>query len=974
MNRGKYTDAAKVLESTMDKARLAYEINPKDTTLAISLGYLGLYHELSTNYEEAEKLYKEAIEIRKKVFGELHPEYRNAVGNLGILYVELGRYLEAEPLFILSRDLCKRQFGENNAKCFSSMNNLAELYRNLNRYEEAQALYLKNLEITMQSGLDSLDIANAQNNLAIFYFEMALNPEAEFFFKKSLEIRRRHLGENHRLYASSLSNLAALYGRLGRYNEALALREEGMRILKERLGENHLSYASSLNNLAKLLQKMGRVKEVEELLQEGLKVRIENFGKNNPIVANSLINLGHHYKENGRYQDAEIVYQRAVEIAVEKLGRKHSYYTVAISSLASVYQFLNQYEKAEPLYEQAIENHKNQFGDKHPFYTKSITELALMYHKSGRHTEAASLFLKALENKRHAINENFPSMSQKEKIQFWRTMEEWFDTFNSFVIATRNDDGISYLTGHMFDNQLALKSSLLNGDKKVLKSVRNTEDSALISLYDNWTAKRSFLSRVYTLSLKEMERKKIDLERLKQEINELEKELAKRSTIIAKDINDQNITWQDIQKALKPKEAAIELVRFKGTGDSNVDTVYYAALIVTPEVKFPELVLLKNGVELETELLENYRNSIMGFQKDTLSFINYWKPIGESVRGIEKVYFSANGVFNLINLNTIYNPETNNYLIDEINFQLLTSTKDILEYTEDGKLRNDQLDAHLFGNPTYNIDNSQYKTLSTEQSDQEQTRGIENFKAGLPTTFKSLPYTEREIKLIEKILSQNDLSTYLYIGTDASEEHIKELKDPTILHIATHGFFAIDSIGKASAPTFEVPSLLSTGLILSGITNYYESELRPMGEDGMLTSFECTTLDLDRTELVVLSACDSGLGELGNSEGVYGLQKGFKVAGAKSILMSLWQVSDLTTQELMTTFYEEWLKSGDKLEAFRYAQQKLRKKYPDPYYWGGFVMVGNNTKLDTSKNWIWVLSFVTVLIVLLIAIKKVKRN
>lgn len=206
-----------------------------------------------------------------------------------------------------------------------------------------------------------------------------------------------------------------------------------------------------------------------------------------------------------------------------------------------------------------------------------------------------------------------------------------------------------------------------------------------------------------------------------------------------------------------------------------------------------------------------------------------------------------------------------------------------------------------------------------------------------------LPGTEKEVQQIQSLLKTNKWREITLLNADAKEESLKKMLKPNVLHIATHGFFQSDVDGKIS---YDSNPLYRSGILLSGAaeTLQKKSDLRgnaQLGkEDGILTAFEALNLNIDNTDLVVLSACETGLGEIRNGEGVFGLQRAFKLAGARTILMSLWRVNDSTTQELMVIFYENWLKGMSKRAAFNKAQAQLKVKYPHPYYWGAFVLIG----------------------------------
>ena len=284
---------------------------------------------------------------------------------------------------------------------------------------------------------------------------------------------------------------------------------------------------------------------------------------------------------------------------------------------------------------------------------------------------------------------------------------------------------------------------------------------------------------------------------------------------------------------------------------------------------------------------------------------------------------------------TLKNPETKKYLIEETNISLLTNTQDLLQTSVASTSKN----AEIFSYPDYDFIPTTREIASAEPLSRY---GFSHLV--------ELPGTKTEADSISKILKEKNWKVNEHLQKEATEDAIKKINNPQILHIATHGFFlkdvdenASDVIGLQSQIVKENP-LLRSGLMLAGAAAVArDSMVDNTKEDGILTAYEAAGLNLSNTDLVVLSACETGLGEISNGQGVYGLQRAFMVAGAKSVIMSLWVVDDFATQELMKNFYREWLKdpsSDNKQRAFRLAQLKLKEKFPQPYYWGAFIMVG----------------------------------
>jgi len=449
---------------------------------------------------------------------------------------------------------------------------------------------------------------------------------------------------------------------------------------------------------------------------------------------------------------------------------------------------------------------------------------------------------------------------------------------------------------------------VLNSTTKMKHLLLTSGDTALIAKFRTWEHLKEEIASQYNLPV--TSRYKIDSLVLLAE--HYESILTKSSATFRKGFVNQPVTWQDIQRKLKPGEAAVELIRF-------FDGLIYAALIVTPQTKqHPEIALIKSTKtrHLEKEFRSYHKNSIRLSFTDTLSYNQFWKPVYDTLKKysgkVKKVYLSPDGVFNEINLNTLQNPVSKKYVLDETEIHLITNTRELLNSSE--RKFKGKGSAVLIGRPDYG------EASVTDESNR--------------VSFTDLKGTETEVREIASLLTSRSWKTTLLSGKDASEENVKRLVNPHIVHIATHGFFVPPDNNRNNQTYLE--AMLQSGIILANANNP-----KPGEEDGILTAYEAMNLNLELTSLVVLSACETGLGTIEAGEGVYGLQRTLKVAGAQSIVMSLWKVDDTATQELMRLLYQNWLRGKPMRTAFRLAQQTLRDKYPEPYYWGAFVMMGD---------------------------------
>ncbi|MCC5946712.1 MAG: CHAT domain-containing protein, partial [Bernardetiaceae bacterium] len=346
--------------------------------------------------------------------------------------------------------------------------------------------------------------------------------------------------------------------------------------------------------------------------------------------------------------------------------------------------------------------------------------------------------------------------------------------------------------------------------------------------------------------------------------------------------------------------------------------------------------------------LNYYKRAIEFRVEDQSSYNQYWKPIQNKLevlrkQGFDKIYFSPDGVYHQISLNSLRNPETNEFLLETQNIQVIGTSRDLIE------LGNNETDlsqnfenykAYLLGYPTYNLEEEGREAIEDEDRSFTNLQRIIGRQIGTVTL---LPGTKTEIETIQGYFKQKNIKTQVLLETDANEENFKKIKSPTILHVATHGFF-VPKIKKSEILTMQDAinrNLLENPFMRSGLLLAGCETPNPDGEDGVLTAAEAMNLSLENTELVILSACETGLGDIQNGEGVFGLQRAFQQAGAKTVLMSLWKVSDEATQLLMSEFYKNLLAGKSKHVAFKAAQITLKQKFQNPYFWGAFVMVGD---------------------------------
>ncbi len=939
-------------------------------TMLETMFYLNYY---KGNYKKALEYCEKERNIRRTIQGEWHPDYAEALNNLAALYYFMGEYMKAKPLFKEAMDIRKATFGERYPDYAQSVNNLALLYHYMGEYTASEQLFIVAGNIWKETlGEKHPTYGLLLNNLALLHKETDDYSKAEPMLLEALKIRKETVGENSPDYAQSLNGLAALYDDMGNYIKAEALYMQSKDIYKNVLGEKHPDYANSLNNLSLLYQKMGMYAKAESLNIEAIRLKEESLGKKHPSYAQSIHNLAMLYYKIGNsvlspaerieaFAKAEPLYIEAIQIDKEFLGEKHQSYAVDLNNLASLYKDMGYYSKAEPLFIEAKNIWKNSLGEKHHLYASSLSNLAGLYylmslsapdpdHAAAINSKAAPLYLEAIDICYSNIWQNFSFMSEKEKERYFHTMAGTFEGFYSFSLKYKNaDPGI---TKTVFDCVAKNKGLLLKSSTAMRMAILSSKDTALIYQYEKWIALEKEIASLYSTEVSKREK---DPETLKQEADMIEKNMVRGSQIFSDMEKLQNLTWEKVKKGLAPGEAAIEFFHFNES-ETTKKSPTYCALIVKYDSKYPEMIKLFDEDELSGLLGDfggndiSYVNGLYGTNQEINDKLYklIWAPLEKYLNEIKTIYYSPDGLLHKVSFAALSNGK-NTYLCDNYDMRQLGTTGKIVSDGDDkpstDRIGMDEkyLCVGLFGGIEYSTsaDSAEAKVWSY------------------------LPGTKAEIDNIDQAFQREKIKIQFYTGDSATESNFKSIAgECDIIHLSTHGFFFPDpeEVLKEESQRIEITAdlqfrgtsykdigfglwnfvknknpLMRSGLVLAGANRIW-SNSTPIGEDGVLTALEVTQVDLRRTNLVVLSACETGLGDIKGSEGVYGLQRAFKMAGVKYIIMSLWQVPDKETVEFMEMFYKKLLKSKDVRSAFNDTQKEMRGKY-DPYFWGAFVLV-----------------------------------
>ncbi|MEO9966884.1 MAG: CHAT domain-containing tetratricopeptide repeat protein [Reichenbachiella sp.] len=931
-----YDQASAILDVALEASRRKYD--NEDVEYAIELDKIANLQFKIGKYSEAEENINEALRILEKADKTLAGGYyAQSLITQATLFAIKGEYDEAEDNISKSEKLQKEGIRTVETSGIAIEDELAEVYVDIGRYRDAEKLINSDLsKKERRYGANSRHLSDPlilQARLKMILGDYTL---AETIAQRAYDITLDIFGPESSKITPGLVTLAKINTTIGDYEVAETQLERVIEIREKQFGRNHIDVARAVSDLALVrFYSSAPTVEVEDLFLRAESIIGKKLGGSNPHYAEVLKNLAIVYVAEGRYDEAFVYLEDAANIWDRRIGRRNNINAATINILrGDIYYSQKQYSEAEKYYDSAKKLYEDFFSKSHPEYVKVLSKMSKTYFMQGDIKKSQESIEEVLGNYAVFIKDYFPSLSEREKAKFWNTIKQDYEFYNTIVINYNRKN--SDLVGTLYNNALLTKALLLSSSIKIRQRILSSGNEELIATYREWEAKKETLTQVLSMSSDQLAQAGIDGNVLQAEVENLEKQLSQQSEDFSSGFESKVVTWQDVQQSLNPDEVALEMVRFRVFDHRfSKDSIMYAVMYVKNEKKStPGLILLKNGADMESKFLMRYRNSIKFRIEDQKSYDNFWRPIQDVIGNPGRIYVSADGVYNQLNLEAI-KLEDGSYVLDRSNIILVSNTKDLYFDKLTPNVVQDANTAIMFGNPTYYV-----------SSKPGNWTGRATTRSGNPDVIGQLPGTEKEVTELKDLLRRDGWVTTDHKEVEATEQAIKAMNNPKIFHIATHGFFQPDAdlsaedIAMNENLAAQNP-LLKTGLLMSGAGDILNETTSNFNlDDGILTAYEAMNLNLDQTDLVVLSACETGLGEIQAGEGVFGLQRAFLVAGARTIIMSLFKVSDEATQKLMVKFYSKWLETGDKRASFIQAKQEIRDEYKDPIFWGPFIMIG----------------------------------
>lgn len=937
---------------------------------------------LAQSYAAAGRLDEALVQAQRNlataraIFGNEHRDVAISLDQVASILRKQGHYAEAERYYQQALQMLSNHQAELPLDVAAALQNLAGLYRGMGRYHDAEKYYLEALRICAGVGPEHDHYRYAASagddisaNLAMLYREQGRYAEAEPLLKAALE-RSEKAAQGDWLskemnismdqlqldQALQMMNLAGLYMPMQRYAEAESLMVAAVALQRRILGDNDPRVAQGIHNLASLYVETERPQLAEPLLQEAIKTAMQVYGPQHPELATYLDTLATLYRKAGVYQRALPFSRQAVTIVEATLGPAHRKTAILRNNLAVLYLQMENFAEAEKLLRKTLADSEANLGLQHPELSANLTNLASALLGQGRDDrEVHQLYGRALAIEERTRDDLFQLFSEEQKLNYLqeRMLLVQFYLLHARLLAESEPTTVR----EAFEVWLRWKGIVLESQGRYLEALTKTDNPAVQATFDELASVRQELARLRIMqpAIAAAAQHRQDITALEGRKTELEAELSRTSAAYGLATAAGKVDVQSLARLL-PKGAAyidIALVRDWDFSPLTFKGYRYLAFLSRPERGKIELLDLGPAAELEP-IIAAYRAEIkmkssgdeqhdsqrLGTLAETL-YRRVMGPLLPYLQGVSQLVVSPDGALNLVPFEVFAGPDQR-YLVEQYAIHYLPSGRDLVRLANTPRHFGDAL---ILADPDYDLQ------LGPKLPRQEMVASLQGVR------FDPLPDTRVEADAIVALLRQKKGGKVRrLVGADASEQALFGKVQPGLLHLATHGFFLQgegDGAGSGanrgiklvltgrteatgSAPPLDNP-MLRSGIVLAGVNRSLEQG----GDAGLVTAEKILGMRLLGTDLVTLSACETGVGDVRAGEGVFGLKRAFILAGARTVVLSLWSVPSQETTELMTEFYRQMATGVAKAEALRQAQLAMLHKYSHPFYWGAFQLVGS---------------------------------
>lgn len=961
-------------------------------------------------FDESEKHYRRVVELLEKTTGKNHPAYATALNELGTLLDWRNKFRDATAMLKTALEIRRATLGKHAFDYGRTLNNLGNNSRNLGNFRIAEAYYLEAIEVFGEQSQDPRNyVARCKNNLATCLKAQGRYREAEAILLDVLTAFRKAYGDKHPDNARILLNLGELYSTLGEFDKGEEHLRQAADLIKATLGIDHFLYGMVADSLAWLFKEEGNYMEAEKSALTALQIWRSLYGESSSQSANTLNSLGNIYRDQKIFDKAEEYLRQSLEVTGTVQGKTDPFYATILQNIALVnddqgkfdaaethyLNALNIYKdtgndltfgcalttsnfgllrfhqgraaEAEQLYKQATETFNKTSGPQHPRAARTMRNLGDLKRAAKLPVDAESFYRTALDRQMKLVDAAALGQSERQQLAMASRFREYIDNYLSF--AAENPASIS----PVYEYALRWKGAVFMR-QRAQRALAARPDLAPLA-----DALRQTTQELSHLALANPEPNKLEARRLRiAELTTQQEDLQRKLAMQSQAFREASEPFQ-VQSLLAALPDGAMLVDYWEYDHSEFPLLGHAGL---PKIerRIAAFVLSKDQPIRLVAIgpAKPVREAVEVWRKDFGAGVasmkaggnlrkQIWDPIEKLLHDAQYVLISPDGVMGSVPFGALPGKEPDTYLLQDwpISVVPVPQAIPILLQEQRQYPRGNLL---LLGNINYDAlrapDATQTAAIDFG------TRSAARFGGG--ATFAKIEDTKIEIEALETRYKKNwgDKGITVLEELAADEAAFRKFApEHRYVHVATHGFFAPPELRSALGPQDSRGSGGGNGVqasgyspgLLSGIALAGANHPTFDGDDGILTAEEAETLDLTKVDLVVLSACETGLGEVAGGEGVLGLQRAFQVAGARTVVASMWKVDDEETRKFMTRFYENmWGPERMKmLKAFREAQLWMMKEGPRtrdirlgdpkaiehksalPFYWGAFVLSGD---------------------------------
>lgn len=907
------------------------------------LGHCSYLAAAVVRWDESEMLAKRSLALAESLVGKNHGLYALALFHVGYINHHRRNYAVADPYFQEALQMQVRLLVKEHRDYAQTLQILGSFNMNQSKWAQAKAYFEEALNLRLQIFPSNHPrIISIYMSLGIIHAQKGELEQAEILFKKSIQAATSL--QDYGLFAQYLAifNLMHSYISFGRINEVQELVIKILPLVERLQGKNHSDYPMNLQVLALTYQKQNKFTEAEKLMLEVLELRKKILGSNHPHYGESLGSLGSLYLTSRQWDKAVNLFAEATHTMEKIQGKSHPDYGQNLFDWGiALYQSGS---KAEGLSkaQEAYELLKGIYGSEHLSLVRIEYRLAEILKMEGQN-QAVKALIKQSSSVQQKLLLRATTYLPENDLETY-TYEFSQDLARQFTLLApltaqaswEDQDGLYY------DGLLFYKGFVAQQVFQLRNFIRSQADTSLQAKLNHWQQLQRQIGQEYAKSINS---RSANVQELEASAAELEKELVQNARAFAQ--LRQEVHWSDIQKHLKPKEAAIEFFLYQ-TKDGAERS--YAAAILRPGWDNPKVVQLGTSTALDQALgltLQSWLKGQRGIEPVKADFSRtiyelIWQPLDVLLQDVKTIYYSPIGGLNTLPLHAIPTGKGKQLLMHRYQLVLMNSTRTLVDPVADqmDKIKS----AVLLGGVNYDQStNNKSIPQTTNGAHLRSQMVLQSVPNWQDVSWGNLPGAATEVVEIEGLLKKQGVKTTLLMDSSATEGQIKSLLTkvklaPDLIHLATHGFAFRDTLQRTGLHYSILHNpLLRTGLVLAGANQHQANDAGAV-EDGILTAFEIKGFSLQGTQLVVLSACDSGLGEVRGEEGVFGLPRAFKMAGARNLLVSLWAAKDAETAQFMSYFYRSWIKGQSIRVAFWQTRAKMQKKYRDPRIWAGFVL------------------------------------